>query len=579
MEIKKGVAVSPGVAIAPAVVLDRQEYRVVQTRIKAEDVPGELDLLHKATDRSIQELTHLREQVANKHGQETASIFDVHLFILNDGQVRQRMEQSIVQDHFAAPYAVSLEMRRHVKGFLEINDQYISERVKDIYDVERRLLRHLVGGQKEGLDHLTQDVIVVAHDLTPSQTASLDRRHVQAFATDAGGLTSHTAIVARALGIPAVVGLNDVTAGVGAGDLLIVDGNRGVVIVNPDEPTLEQVRQQQEEFIRLEQDLAELKPLPGVSKDDVPVHLLANIEFPHEVNECIEHGAEGIGLYRTEFLYLSGEAEPTEEEHYQAYVSVLDAADGLPVVIRTLDLGADKYTQARSREPERNPFLGCRSIRLCLQNLDIFKPQLRALLRASTHGNLKIMFPLITNVMELRQTKMILNDVMEDLEEEGIEFRRDIPLGMMIETPAAALKVAALAREVDFFSIGTNDLIQYTLAVDRANERVAGLYSPADPAVLRMLRDVIRQGQRLGLEVSLCGEMAGQPEYTLLLLGLGLRNFSMTARSIPEIKKIIRSVTIEHARTVARRVMRFETDRQIMSYLREEARKVLPGYF
>jgi len=561
--------------------LDTQEYHISQRSVSSSDVPRELDLLDNAIGRSVRELTSLRKQVGAKHGQQTASIFDFHLAILDDGGVRERMEQSILDDHSSAAHAVSTEMRRHFKDFMDIDDQYFSERVKDIYDVEKRVLRHLVGGRKESLDKLEHNTIVVAHDLTPSQAASLDRRHVLAFVTDAGGMTSHTAIVARAQGIPAVVGLNDITADVSGGDLIIVDGNRGMVIVDPDEKTIVQVKQQQEDFIRLEHDLAELRHLPAVSKDDVRVELLANIEFPHDVAECIENGAEGIGLYRTEFLYLKQEREPTEQEHYEAYVSVLKAASPKPVVIRTLDLGADKYTQARAREPERNPFLGCRSIRFCLrpENQDLFKRQLRSLLRASVCGNMKIMFPLITNLMELRQAKMVLSDVMEDLEEEGVQFRRNIPLGIMIETPAAALKISSLAREVDFFSIGTNDLVQYTLAVDRANERVASLYSPADPAVVRMIRDVIRQGQRLGVGVSLCGEMAGQPEYTLLLLGLGLQAFSMTARSIPEIKQIIRSATVEHARSVARRVMRFETERQTLNYLREEARKLLPGFF
>jgi phosphotransferase system enzyme I (PtsI) len=579
MEIRHGLAVSPGLAIAPAIVLDTQEYRISKRRIDPADAPYELELLHKATQRSIQELNDLRTQVAAKHGQETASIFDFHLAILNDSQVRLRMEQSIMEEHATAAYAVSLEMRRHVKDFLDISDQYFSERVKDVYDVEKRLLRHLIGGRQENMAHLTQDVIVVAHDLTPSQTASLDRNHVLAFVTDAGGMTSHTAIVARALGIPAVIGVSDITASVSGNDIIIVDGNRGVVIVNPDEKALLQVRQQQDEFTRIEHDLDELRHYPAVTKDDEKLTLLANIEFPHEVRECIENGSEGIGLYRSEFLYLSGEREPTEEEHYEAYSLVLKAIGKMPVVIRTLDLGADKYTQARAREPERNPFLGCRSIRFCLQNLGIFKCQLRAILRASVHGNVRVMFPLITNVMELRQAKMVLNDVKEDLEEENIEFKRDIPLGVMIETPAAAMKASSLAREVDFFSIGTNDLVQYTLAVDRANERVASLFSPADPAVIRLIRDVVRQGHRLGVDVSLCGEMAGQPEYTLLLLGLGLKTFSMRPKAIPEVKKIIRSVTLEHARTIARRVMRFETDRQINNYLKEETRKVLPGFF
>ena len=304
---------------------------------------------------------------------------------------------------------------------------------------------------------------------------------------------------------------------------------------------------------------------------------MGNIEFPHEVETCIRNGAEGIGLYRTEFLYLSSEREPSEQEHYDAYLTAIKAAKGQPVVIRTLDLGADKYTQARAREPERNPFLGCRSIRFCLRNLPMFKRQLRAIMRLSTEGSVRIMFPLITQLTELRQAKMILNDVMEDLEEQNIVFNRDIAIGVMIETPAAALKIATIAREVDFLSIGTNDLIQYTLAVDRGNERVASLYTAADPAVIRLIRKVIHDSDRRDTEVSLCGEMAGQSEFVLLLLGLGLRRFSMSARALPDIKQIIRSVTIEQTLAIAKKVMRLETDWQIHSYLRDETRKIFPS--
>ncbi len=577
MEIKKGIPVSHGLAIAPALVLDSQQFSVPVRKVSPENTEHEIELLNKAIEASKKEIEHLRRKISEKHGEETARIFDFHIAILNDPQVRKRMEESIRNEYFSAPYAVSVEMRRHIKDFLDIDDSYFRERVKDVYDVERRLMRHLTGGRKEDLSHLKSDVVIVAHDLTPSQTASLDRKRVLAFATDAGGHTSHTAIVARALGIPAVVGLNDITADVAPGDTIIIDGYRGLVIIDPDEVTIQEVKQQQREQMEFERVLIETKDLPAVTRDGVKIDLLGNIEFPHEVKECIRVGAEGVGLYRTEFLYLSREREPSEEEHYQAYVEVLEAAGDKPVVIRTLDLGADKYTQAREREPERNPFLGCRSIRFCLRHLDVFKRQLRAILRASIIGNPRIMFPLISQVMELRQAKMILNDVIEDLEEEGMDFKRDIPVGVMIETPAAAIKASFLAKEVSFFSIGTNDLIQYTLAVDRANERVANLYTPADPAVLRLIRDVIRLGSREGIDVSLCGEMAGQPEFTLLLLGLGLRKFSMAPHSIPEIKKVIRSVTIEQATKVARKIARLETDRQILSVLKDEARKVLPG--
>lgn len=577
MEIKKGIPVSHGVAIAPALILDAQEFAISQRRVRPSDVPHELELLKKAINASVEEINLFRSQMAGRHGEETASIFDFHLAILKDPQVRGRMEQSIVENQYSAPYAVASEMKRHVKDFLEIDDQYFRERVKDVYDVDRRLMRHLTGERKEDLAHLSSDTIIVAHDLTPSQTAGFDRKHILAFATDAGGHTSHTAIVARALGIPAVVGLNDVTADVSPGDLVIIDGNRGIVIIDPDEDTLREVRQQQEEQTKIEAGLSDVRSLPAVTRDDVKISIFGNIEFPSEVDACMEFGADGIGLYRTEFLFLGKDSEPTEEEHYQAYAAVLDAAGDKPVVIRTLDLGADKYTQERAKDPERNPFLGCRSIRFCLRHLDIFKRQLRAIMRASVKGNAKIMFPLISQLMEIRQAKMVLNDVMEDLEEEGIEFDRDIPVGVMIETPAAAIKAATFAREVDFFSIGTNDLIQYTMAVDRANEKIAGLYTPSDPAVLRLIRDVVRKGKSAGIQVSLCGEMASEPEFTLLLLGLGLRNFSMVAYSIPEVKRIVRAVTVEQAESIVRKIYRLETDQQILSALKDEARKIIPG--
>ena len=417
---------------------------------------------------------------------------------------------------------------------------------------------------------------MLAHDLTPSQTAAMDRAHILGLAIDAGGKTSHTAIVARALGLPAVVGLNDVTAEISAGDTVIIDGHRGVVVVDPDQATIDQYRRygrQQVEFIH---SLDSLRDLPAVTRDGHEITLLGNIEFPSEVAGVFARGGQGIGLYRTEFLYLGSDSEPTEDEHYEAYREVLELSGDHPTVIRTLDLGADKYTQARAREPERNPFLGCRSIRFCLQNLPLFKTQLRAILRASVGTQASMLLPLITNLLELRQAKTIIRDVMEDLEEEGIEHRSDMPIGMMVETPSAALMAEEFAEEVDFFSIGTNDLVQYTLAVDRGNERVAALFSVAHPAVLRLIKEVIRTGQRHGVPVSLCGEMAGDPIYTLLLLGLGLRIFSCAPPAIPEIKKVIRSVTIEHACQVAQKVMTFQLDIETINFLRREARTAVP---
>jgi len=383
--------------------------------------------------------------------------------------------------------------------------------------------------------------------------------------------------MAGALEIPAVVGLGKFVMDVSGGDQVIVDGNRGVLILNPDEETLERYEKTRSSLRTFETRLGELRDLPAETKDGTRIDLLVNIEFPQEAAHCLERGAAGVGLYRTEFLYLGKHTDPTEAEHLDAYLAVLRTLGNRPVVIRTLDLGADKF--ATSLEPvpeERNPFLGLRSVRLCLRNLTLFKTQLRAILRASALGDVRIMFPMVSTLLELRQCKMILAEVKEDLEEEGIAFNRRLPVGTMIEVPSAALMADQLAREVNFFSIGTNDLTQYTLAADRTNEAVAYLYSPGDPAVLRLIEQVVRAAQKQTVDVNVCGEMSGEPLYTMLLLGMGLRQLSVTPHNIPEIKKIIRSVTLEEAKQVAQEALRLETARDVNNYLREQTRRILP---
>jgi phosphotransferase system enzyme I (PtsI) len=580
MEIKKGIGVSPGVVISTAVVLDAEDLAIPERHIPPGSTGVEIDRFRKAVDASIAEVQAIRENLATKAGKEIAGIFDAHVGILRDKSLLKQVEGEVVKQETTAEFAVSIVMRRYAQAFLKMSDRYLSERVKDIHDIERRLLHNLIGQKHQDLAHLSRDVVVIAHDLLPSQTAALDRAHVRGFATDVGGRTSHTAIVARAMSIPAVVGLGNITGEVNTGDTVIIDGHHGVVIINPDEEQLAEHREAERQRRKDVEDLIVLRDLPGRTRDGHEVSLMANIEVPEGIDEAIERGAQGVGLYRTEFLYLTREdGEPSEEDHYAAYVESLRRLKGKPLVIRTLDLGADKYTQSKQASPERNPFLGDRSIRMCLHDIPMFKRQLRAIMRASTQGDVRIMFPMISTLMELRQAKMVLYDVMEDLEDEGIEFRRDIPLGMMIEVPSAALMADSFAKEVNFFSIGTNDLIQYTLAVDRTNEKVAGLFCPAHPAVLKLVRDVIRVGQRHNISVSVCGEMAGEPLYTLLLLGLGLTLFSMNGPDIPEVKKIIRSTTLEHARQVARRVMSFDSERQVMHFLREETRKLVPEAF
>ncbi|MBI4580946.1 MAG: phosphoenolpyruvate--protein phosphotransferase, partial [Planctomycetes bacterium] len=547
-------------------------YRTVTN----EEVPGELEKLRQAFAGSVAELDSLREATAEQLGRDIASIFDFHYGVLTQGRLREQIASRISKEKLCAAYATSDELRTYQRRFLRMQDQLLRERYKDVRDIERRLLRHLIGQEQEDLAHLTSPAILIAHDLTPSQSANLARTQIVGLAMDAGGLTSHTAIVVRSMGIPAVMGLQNVSTAVATGDTVILDGTKGLVIAGPDPEMLTEYRAEEKRIAAVVSGLIELRDKPAVTQDGVQVSLLSNIEFPYEVQTCMDKGAEGIGLYRTEFLYLKSEEEPTEEEHYEAYRQVIQALEGRPVTIRTLDLGADKYTKSQARDPERNPFLGLRSIRYCLQNLQSFKAQLRAILRSSVEGDARIMFPLISGLMELRQAKMALGDAMEDLEEMDLPFRRDIPTGIMVETPAAAVQIQELIREVDFISIGTNDLIQYTLAVDRGNERVASLYTASHPAVLRMLRNIVREANRANVPCSLCGEMAGEPMYGLFLLGIGLRQFSMAASDIPEIKKIIRSTTMARAARIAKKALTFDTDRQVSNYLRDETRRIAP---
>ena len=576
MDIKKGIPVSPGVVIGTVCALDTEEYRIPYMRVSEEQVPRELERLTAGFESSLAEVSALREHTARQLGEDIAAIFDFHHGVLSQSHLREQIAGLIRQRRYSAAYAVREVLRRYQRRFLNMQDDLLRERVRDIRDIERRLLRHLCGESAQSLADLPDGSILVAHDLSPSQTANLSLTKVIGVAMDGGGLTSHTAIVVRSMGIPAVMGLKDVSTAINPGDTLILDGTRGVVVVRPDEDMLNEYRAEEKRIKAAASVLGELRDKPADTPDGVHISLRANIEFPPEALICLEKGAAGIGLYRTEFLYLRSEAEPTEQEHYEAYHLVVRTMGNRPVIIRTLDLGADKYTHTQDRDRERNPFLGLRSIRYCLQNLDMFKVQLRAILRASAEGNVSIMFPLISSLIELRQAKMALGDAMEDLEEAEIPFRRDIPVGIMVETPAAAIQLRELIREVDFISIGTNDLIQYTLAVDRGNERVASLYTASHPAVLHMLRDIVRRAAQAEKPCSLCGEMAGEPMYTLFLLGIGLRRFSMAPADIPEIKKIIRLTSIAKAERIAKRALSFDTDRQVSNYLRDETRKIAP---
>lgn len=579
MEIKKGIAVSPGIAIARALVIDAEDYRIPKRSILPSGRANEIKRVRAAFSSAINELEALDKEQQSTEESRIKDIFAVHLRFLRDRSLRKKITDLIDAELWTAEYAVSNVMREIATHFSNFKDTYISERAADIYDIEKRLMKNLLGGKFEDVDHLSHEVIVVAHELRPTQTASFDREFIKGFATDAGGRTSHTAIVARSLGIPAVVALEDVTSNIGPTATVIIDGNRGVVVIDPDETTLKQYENLSKDFEKLESELDALRDLPAITRDDVEITLLGNIEFPHEAEMLLEKGGIGIGLYRTEFLYLYSETEPTENDHYNSYAETIKVVKDMPITIRTMDLGADKYTQSKRFAPEPNPFLGLRSIRFCLQNLLLFKTQLRAILRASVLGDLRIMFPLVSSLHELRQAKMILRDVMEDLDEESIAYNANIPIGIMIETPSAALTASALAAESDFFSIGTNDLIQYTLAVDRGNERVSSLYSAAEPAVLILLRNIIQSANKARIGISVCGEIASDPEFIMLLMGMGMRTFSMAVPIIPEIKKLIRSVTIEMCNNLARKVLMMNSEREVINYLRNAAMKVLPEVF
>lgn len=579
MDIKRGIPVSAGVAIGPALALDTEWYRIPQRRVDAARAEGEVARLHVALRAAAEVSRGHQRTIHDRLGKQYAAIFEAHALLLEDPALVGQVDTLIREQHFAAEYALSRVIRQYAKALESLGqDSVLRSRVSDLYDLERSVLGLLLGQRREQLKELREPVIVVAHDLTPSETAALDPKMVHAFATEAGGRASHTAIMAGALEIPAVVGLGEFVSDVSGGDLVIVDGNRGLLILDPDEETLARYESARSSHRTFETRLEELRDKPAVTRDGVRVAVLGNIEFPTEAAHCVERGAEGVGLYRTEFLYLGRQSDPSEEEHLAAYQTVLRTLPkGQPVVIRTLDLGADKFnTASETGYKERNPFLGVRSVRLCLRNLGLFKTQLRAILRASTAGAVHLLFPMVSTLLELRQCKMLLAEVKEDLEDEKIAFNPNLPIGTMIEVPSAALMADLFAREVDFFSVGTNDLVQYTLAADRTNEQVASLYSPSDPAVLRLIQRVLDAGRQAKITVNVCGEMSGEPIYTLLLLGMGLRQLSATPHHIPEVKRVIRSVTVGEAEQIAREVARLETARDVTSYLREQTRRLVP---
>ena len=569
----QGIPVSPGVVIGRALVLDRSLHRVPFSVLQPNEIPAELHKFDAAISKAKTEVVHDREMVAETLGAEPAKIFEFHLGLLSDVNLVDPIRTRIKDEGVNAAFAVVEAFGALADKFRAMDNRVFREKATDVFDLERRLMNQLTGGSKDRLESVEEPVIVVCHQVTPADAAMFNHDKIIGIATDIGGRTDHSSIVAAAIGVPVVVGCKSVAEEVSDGDLLILDGKSGTVIINPDAETVVKMQRNIELLESFRQKTQEVSSQQSITECGTEIHLYGNIEFSHEIEQVIRKGGEGVGLYRTEFQYLISSSLPTEDELFEEYASAIQALDGRKLTLRTFDLGADKYTQAQTMEPERNPFLGLRSIRYCLQNQHLFRSQLRAIIRASAVGPLQVMFPLITCMNELRQAKLIFNDVLEECIEEGLAVAPNIPVGMMVEVPSAALMAATFTREVDFFSIGTNDLIQYTVAVDRGNERVASLYTAANPAVIKLVKSVIRAARRGKVETSLCGEIAGDPVYTMLLIGLGLRNLSLVPSQIPAIKQVIRRVKVEDCERLARRVGSLDSDRRILSTLRSELQK------
>ncbi len=572
--LKKGINASPGIAIARAIVYVKQELTVVQQSI--DDVQAELDRFNAAVAKSKDQLNTLKEKTASEMSEEEAAIFDAHSMFLEDPEFVGAITQAVENNKINAEAATKAVVDQFYAMFDAMDDPYFKGRAADIQDVGDRLMRNLMGIEIMDISHLDEDAVIVAEDLAPSDTATMDKVHVKGFATDIGSRTSHTAIMARSLEIPAILGLQDITKTAKTGEIIIVDGSTGEAIVDPTDEELAEYKEKQKAFEAYMAELAELKDQDAETTDGHKVKVVANIGSPKDVEGVVRNGGKGVGLYRSEFLYMNSDEMPTEDKQFAAYKTVIEQfKDGEGVIIRTLDIGGDKKLPYLPLEEEMNPFLGLRAIRLCLSKPDMFKTQLRAILRASAFGKTRVMFPMIGNVGEVRQAKAILKECMQELDAEGVDYDHDLEIGIMVEIPSAAITADIIADEVDFFSIGTNDLCQYTLAVDRMNQNVSYLYDPLHPAILRLVKNVITQSHnKPGKFTGMCGEMAGDPVAALILLGLGLDEFSMSASSIPQVKKIIRSVSFEQAKAVADKAMTMQTGAEIRQYVQDTLKEL-----
>lgn len=567
----KGIGASPGVAVGHAFILDRKRVRTPKLRLAEAEVEPERMRMRTALELSDLQLAELKEQITRSEGHDHALILEAHRLMLHDPMLVDEVDKLIVEDRINAEWAVRRVARKLKHLFDNIPDEYFRERRSDVDYVADRVVRNLMGQVVDEEVEIPAEAIVVAHDLSPSDAAMMARSgRVAGFLTDLGGQTSHTAIVARARETPAVVGAGKASEQISPGDLVALDGSSGVILVNPTQDQLALFREAQRVQQASEQLALRSKDEPATSTDGYRIRLNGNMEFLEEIPSLLAHGAEGIGLYRTEFLFLDRKSVPSEEEHYRAYRQVLEAMGGRPVTIRTLDLGGDKVPSKTKHEKEPNPAMGLRAIRYCLAHRELFRVQLRALLRASAHGNLRLMFPLISGMSELREARAELEHCRTELSRAGVPMGKRFPVGIMVETPSAALIADRLAQEAEFFSVGTNDLIQYTLAIDRQNRDVAYLYKPLHLSVLRSIQNIVNAAKAANIPVSMCGEMAGDPIYSLVLLALGFDELSMTSGQIPVVKNILRTASRAEAQALLNSAMEFTTAEEIERYIRTE---------
>ncbi|HLE55793.1 MAG TPA: phosphoenolpyruvate--protein phosphotransferase [Rhodothermia bacterium] len=573
----KGIGVSPGIAMGRAVIVEKRVASVYRVPIREEEVPSEVTRFLESLEKTRDELLDLKLKVSRSMGDEYAQIFEAHAMIVGDASFADKVVQKIENEQVNAEWALAEVQEELQARFASFDDDYLRERVADVKDVAERVLLNLQGVAHHDLSEIKHDVVILADDLTPSDTVHFNRRPIVGFATEVGGRTSHTSIIAKSLFMPAVIGVPRLTKIVDNDELVIIDGYEGTIVVNPTPAMISEYQSRVSRHGEAEQKLLENRELTATTKDHHQISLQANIELVEELDDARKFGAEGIGLYRSEFLYISTAPYlPTEEEHFNIYRKLAEATEPNWCVIRTFDLGGKKLAREVMGSKEDNPVLGLRALRLCMQHRDMFKTQLRAILRASAFGKIRIMFPLVSGVQELRQVKTLLREIRLELDAEGVPYNKELQVGIMIEVPSAAVIADMLATEADFFAIGTNDLIQYSLAIDRGNENVSYLYEPLHPALLRLIKGVIDAGKRAGIPVSMCGEMASDPIYAIVLLGLGLEIFSMNPSSIPVIKNVVRSVRYKDCRRIAEAALQKKTAQEIEEFIIESVAMRFP---